>query len=140
MAPQQATFPLLHRFLGIGQVALFAVALGLKSMGVVPLLGEDEFVHTMAYTIVAISAVMAVVALVVLKPRAPERPLEQPVAEYWATPAVAQKVLPVWFLLEGAGIFSIVGYLISGTPVSLIAAGLAIMLFWLFGPMAFAKG
>ena len=82
---------------------------------------------------------LAAVALVVFKPRVPERPTTQPVAEYWTTPQVGMKVLPVWFLLEGAGTLAVVAYFLTGEPVAAVAAGTLIAAFWWCGPNVFAK-
>lgn len=139
MAATQATLPLLHRFLGIGLTALAAAACVFKYLGAVPLLGHGSVTPVVSYALSGIAAVIAAVALLVMKPRVADRGPGQSVEQYWSTPEVGTKVLPVWFLLEGAGILSVVGYLLTGELVSATATGLAIVAFWLCGPTLFAK-
>jgi hypothetical protein len=131
--------PLLHPFLGIGLVVLAAECLILRNLGIVPVLGHDGVTLVMTYTLSAIDVGLAVVALFVFKPRVPDRASGQSVEQYWATPEVGAKVLPVWILLEGAGTVGAVAYCLAAEPVSGIATGLTIAAFWLYGPNVFAK-
>jgi hypothetical protein len=134
-----ATVPLLHPLLGIGLVAVAAVCLILRYLGVVPMMGHDSATLLMAYALTAIDVVLVVVALFVFKPRVPDRPSDQSVEQYWSAPDVGAKVLPVWVLLEGAGTLAAVGYCLTGEPVSAIATGLTIVAFWRCGPNVFSK-
>ena len=131
-----ATLPLLHRFLGIGLVMVATSLLALKSLGIAPALPPNPL---LAYALSGIGIALATVALVVFKPRVPERPATQPVEEYWTTPDVGTKVLPVWFLLEGGGTLAVVAYFLTGGPVAAAAAGVLIAAFWWCGPDVFAK-
>ena len=45
----------------------------------------------------------------------------------------------MWFLMEGAGVMSAVGFFLTGAPVSAVAIAFAIVVFWLNGPGAFGK-
>ena len=138
--PAQATLPLLHRFLGIGQLLLLAAFVAIRMLGVAPALdGPPSFQNSVVYGMAGITVVMLFVAFFVLKPRVPERRGGQSVAEYWTTPESATKVLPVWFLCEGAGVVSVIGYFLTGAPVALLMAAIALTAFWLLGPNAFAK-
>jgi hypothetical protein len=135
----QATIPLLHRFLGIGLVIVAASLLVIKYLGLVPTLRDGTVTLVIAYALSGIAVVLAAVALVVFKPRVPERPAAQSVEEYWTTPEVGTKVLPVWFLLEGGGTLAVVAYFLTGEPVAAVAAGALIAAFWWCGPNVFAK-
>lgn len=139
MASTPATLPVLHRFLGIGLVSLAASCLVLRYLGIASMPRHDSVTPVIAYTLSAFGVVLAAVALVVFKPRVPDRLPGQSVEQYWSTPEVGAKVLPVWFLLEGAGIMAAVGYFFTGEPVSAVATGVAIVAFWLCGPNVFAK-
>jgi hypothetical protein len=134
-----ATLPMLHRFFGIGLLAVAAALLLLKYFGIASGLPADSATRLIAYSFSAVAVVLAAAALLAFKPRVPERPTPQPVAEYWTTPEVGTKVLPVWFLLEGAGTLAVVAYFLTGEPVAAVAAGVLIAAFWWCGPNAFAK-
>jgi hypothetical protein len=138
-AATPATVPMLHRFLGIGLLTVAAALLLLKYFGIAPGLRADSVTRLIAYSLSGIAVVLAAVALVVFKPRVPERSAAQSVEEYWSTPEVGSKVLPVWFLLEGAGTIAAVGYFLSSEPVAAVAMGVLIAAFWWCGPNVFAK-
>jgi hypothetical protein len=138
-AATPATVPMLHRFLGIGLMTLAAALLLLKYFGIAPGLRADSVTKLIAYSLSAVAVVLAVVALVVFKRRVPERSAAQSVEDYWSAPEVGSKVLPVWFLLEGAGTLAAVGYFLTGEPVAAVAAGVLIGAFWWHGPNVFAK-
>jgi hypothetical protein len=139
MASPSATFPLLHRFLGIGLLAMAAVLAVLRSLGMAPPLGAGAVTLAIAATISGIAVVLAVVALFVLRPQVPDRAPGQMVEQYWSAPGVGTKVVSVWFLMEGAGMLAVVGYFLTGEPIAAIAAGLTIVAFWRCGPNVFAK-
>ena len=139
MVSPTATFPLLHRFLGIGLVAMAVVLSVLRSLGIPPPLGPGAVSLAIAATISGIAVVLAVIALFVLRPQVPERVPGQSVEQYWSVPGVGTKIVSVWFLMEGAGMLAVVGYFVTGEPIAAIAAGLTIVAFWLCGPNVFAK-
>ena len=116
-------------------VATVAVVLGY--VGIAPLLPRESVATTIAYAMAGIGVVMGAVALMLLKPRVPDRKAGQSVEQYWSAPETSTRVFPVWFLLEGAATIATVGYLLTGEPVSLIVAVLAITAFWLCGPRVF---
>lgn len=134
-----ATTPLLHRFLGIGLVTVSASLTVVKYLGLAPTLRHDDVTSVIAYAFSGLAVVLAAVALVVFKPRVPERSPGQSVEEYWSTAEVGSKVLPVWFLLEGAGTIAAVGYFLSSEPMAAVATGVVIVVFWWCGPNVFAK-
>jgi hypothetical protein len=100
---------------------------------------HDAVTPILAYFFSGLSVVFAALALVIFKPRVPDRSPGQSVDEYWSTPEVVARIMPVWFLLEGAGTMAAVGYFFTGEPVSAIAMGATIVAFWLCGPNTFAK-
>ena len=116
-----------------------ASLLVIKYLGLVPTLPGGSVTLIIAYALSGVAVVLAAVALVVFKPRVPERSSAQSIEEYWSTPEVGSKVLPVWFLLEGAGTLATVGYFLTGEPVAAAAAGVLIVAFWWCGPNVFAK-
>src|SRR5215831_3070658 len=110
MATVATTAPLLHRFLGIGQVLLAAVAVFFNYRGGIAKDG-DSVMLPVAYVLVGVCAVLVAVALLILKPRVPIRPLEQPVDAYWGTPSTVAQMFRVSFRLVGAGVLTTVAYL-----------------------------
>ncbi len=135
-----ATPVTLHLFLGIGLVGVTLAFVVLRYLGIPQMPRHDDGITPMvAYALSALALVLAAVALVVLKPRVPGRPSEQTVGEYWSTPEVVARVMPVWFLLEGAATIAAAGYFFTGAPVSAITTGALIVAFWLCGPNVFAK-
>ena len=138
MTTAQASVPLLHRFLGIGLVILATVFVGLYVFGRTPLLPPDEVTRVIAYVLSGVSVVLLGVAFLILKPRVPARRAGQSEADYWTTPDAAGKIMQVWFVVEGAGTLSAVGFLLTGEPVAAIVMGAAVAAFWVVGPNAFA--
>jgi hypothetical protein len=134
-----STVPLLHRFLGIGLVLVAAAFVGLRYLGIPPLSLQRSVALAIASTLSMVGIVLVVVAVFILKPRVPDRSPGQSVEQYWSTPEVGTRVLPVWFSLEGAGMLAAIGYLLTGEIVSGIAMGLTIAAFWACGPNLFAK-
>ena len=128
-----APVPLLHRFLGIGLMAFAAVAVVLRYFGIYSL-PHDNTARVIAYTLSALGTLLVALALLVFKPRVPHRAPGQSFEQYWATPEVGAKALPVWFVLEGAGMLATVGYLLTAEPVTAVTAGLANLAYWLSGP------
>ena len=45
----------------------------------------------------------------------------------------------VWFLMEGAGVLSAVGFFLTGVPAPVAAMVLALAVFWMNGPGTFGK-
>jgi hypothetical protein len=130
---------MLHRFLGIGLITVAATLFLLRYLDIASGLGATRVTLVLAYALSGVAVALAAVALVVFKPRVPERSSAQSVEEYWSTPEVGSKVLPVWFLLEGAGTLAAVGYFLTSEPVAAVAAGVLIGAFWWCGPSVFAK-
>ena len=126
--------------MAIGVTALGAIFIVLIALGRGPIMPpEPGSPPWLAYAFCAISVVLVVVALVGLKPRVPERRPGQSVDQYWSDPAFAAHVTRVWFALEAAATLSALAVFMVGGPITMLAMGLAIVVFWMTGPNAFAK-
>jgi drug/metabolite transporter (DMT)-like permease len=123
----------LHRSLVTGLLLLTGVMVVLRSGDMDPSLDNQM----LGYLLSGVSLLLLAVAVLLLKPRVPERKPHQPVEEYWssATPTI----LPMWFLMEGAGMVAIVGYFLTGQTVAALAIGISIAAFIWYGPKAFVS-
>jgi hypothetical protein len=131
---------LLHRFLGIGVTTMAAIFVMLTYTGTAPLLPKgDDGAAMIAYALTGIVALLLTVAMVFLRPRVPERRLDQSVQAYWATIENASAALLVWFVLEGASILAAIGFLLTGHLAPAVAMLVGITVFWLNGPETFAR-
>ena len=135
-----ATIPLLHRMLMIGLVATDAMMLWLRYRGFEIEGWSPDRKETLTYVLAACSLIPAAVALVIFKPRVPIRRPDQSSSQYWSMPEVATNVLAIWFLTEGGGVVAAVGYLLTGSQISVISMGLTVALYWVYGPGRFADG
>lgn len=130
--------PVLHRSLVTGLLLLTGVMVVLRSgdtwSGDTDPSSDNRM---LGYLLAAVSVLLLAVALLFLKPRVPERKPHQLVEEYWssATPTI----LPMWFVMEGAGMAAIVGYFLSGERVAALAIGVSIAAFIWYGPKAFVN-
>jgi hypothetical protein len=129
----------LHQFLGIGLIAIAAVFLLLRYVGIAPIMRPADQQPAFAYVFGGIGIALLLYGLLVVKPRAPARDPTQSVDQFWSTPANAAKVLRVWFVLEGAGMLSAVGFLMTGSTFAGIVMVVAIGAYWMCGPTMFAK-
>ncbi len=127
--------PVLHRSLLTGQLILTGVMVVLRSGDMRAQVSDNN--QMLGYGLSALSLVLVAVALLVLKPRVPVREARQPVEEYWA--AVTRTILPMWFVLEGAGLIAIVGYFLTGQTVAAAAIAISIGAFIWYGPKAFVQ-
>lgn len=105
-----------------------------------PLLGErNESGNLVGYAMSGIALLEGVVALAFVKPRAPERRPGQSVDAYWSDQNVASKAMLFWFMIGGAGVLSTMAFALTGHALAAITMCLAIVVFWMNGPNAFAK-
>lgn len=125
--------PVLHRSLLTGQLILTGVMIFLRSGETSPPLSDDN--QMLGYGLSALSLVLVAVALLLLKPRVPVREARQPIEEYWTSATSA--ILPMWFVMEGAGLIAIVGYFLTGQTVAAAAIAISIGAFIWYGPKAF---
>ena len=120
-------------------VGLAVAFLGIMAL-LGPLLGEpNESSNLMAYGISAIALLVGIVAVVFVKPRVPERRPGQSLDAYWLDQNVASSAMLVWFLMEGAGILATIGFALTGHILTAVTMCLAIVVFWMTGPNAFAR-
>jgi hypothetical protein len=103
-------------------------AIGPRAVDVNPMFG---------YALSAISFVLVAVALLLLKPRIPAREPRQSVEKYWSS--ATGTILPMWFVMEAAGMIAIVGYFLSGQAVAAVAIGVSIGAIIWYGPKAFVQ-
>jgi hypothetical protein len=125
--------------LGAGLIVIAVVFLAMTRLGAAPLRPVDDFTPFILYATSGVAIALMALALMVFKPRVPARTGGQPVAEYWALPAVGAAAALVWFLLEGAGLIATIGYALTGQMVSALVMGVAIVTFWLCGPSQFTN-
>jgi hypothetical protein len=128
--------PVLHRSLLTSLLLVTGVLVVLRSgdTGAPPLDGGNQM---LGYTLSALSFVLVAVAVLFLKPRVPVRQERQPVEEYWS--AVTTTILPMWFIMEAAGVIAVVGYFLTGMTVAAVAIAVSIGLFIWYGPKAFVQ-
>ena len=129
---------LLHRTLGLGLSVATVALLALRYLDRAPQLRHEGLALVMAYTVTALNLAVAAVALLVVKRRRSVslwRQLNEPA---WSRPEIAAKALPVWLLLQGAGMIAAVSYFLTGASIAAAGAGLIVVTFWLCGPRALA--
>lgn len=124
--------PVIHRSLVTGLLMLTGVMVVLKSGG----MASSAQNQIAGYVLSALSLVLLTVAVLFLKPRVPERRPRQPIEEYWS--AAGPTVLPMWCVMEAAGISAIAAYFLSEQTLAALAIGVSIAAFIWFGPRAFA--
>jgi hypothetical protein len=127
--------PVLHRSLLTGLLILTVVMVVLRSGDTGEQSTDDN--QMLGYLLSALSFVLVAVALLLLKPRVPVREPRQPVEEYW--PSVMSTILPMWFVIEAAGMLAIVSYFLTGETVAAAAIGITIGAFIWCGPRAFVQ-
>jgi hypothetical protein len=123
----------LHRSLLTGQLILTGVMVVLRSGDTGMQLSDDN--QVLGYGLSALSIALVAVALLLLKPRVPVREARQPIEEYWTS--ATSTILPMWFVMEGAGLIAIVGYFLTGETVAAAAIAISIGAFIWYGPKAF---
>lgn len=124
---------MLHRSLLTGLLILTGVMMVIRSGDMGP--RSADLNQTLGYSLSALSFVLVAVAVLLLKPRVPAREPRQPVEEYWAS--ATRTILPMWFVMEAAGMIAIVGYFLTGHAVTAAAIGISIAAFIWYGPKAF---
>jgi uncharacterized membrane protein len=138
--PQGATIGTLHSMLAMGIVILALVFAALGVGGYVPLTGHDAGRDVVAAIFAGLQLVMLAVALFVLRPRIPQRSAAQSVQTYWSAPETISRVLPVWFLCDGAAILGIVCYGLTASLLPAAVAGAAFLTFLMLAPARIAGG
>jgi hypothetical protein len=131
---------MLHRFLGVGLIGLAAVFVVLELRGVAPMLPPDvEARRVIALVLAGLSFAVMAVGLFVVQPKVPRRRTGVSIEQYWSMPQVAQRMFMLWFVLEGAAIVALVGYVMTADRVVGAAAAVAIGMFWLNRPARFSE-
>src|SRR5207249_4400815 len=97
-------------------------------LGVGPFLGV---------VLAAIALVNLTLALGFLAPRLPRRPADQSPDDYWMRNETRGAAIILWALVEGAGLLSWIGYLLTGAWVPAAVGVLAVAALALLGPARF---
>jgi hypothetical protein len=127
--------PVLHRSLLTGLLMLSGIMIVFKSGVLGPRPADVN--ETLGYALAALSVALVAVALLVLKPRVPVRQPRQPVEQYWSS--AMSTVLPLWLVMEAAGLIAIIGYFLGGQAIAAVAIAVSIGAFIWYGPRAFAE-
>ena len=77
---------------------------------------------------------LVLVAASVLRRRVPERSPQQTPDAYWAAAQTRGPVIVLWAVTEGAGLVSLIGYVLTGATAPLAAAAVAIATLILYRP------
>ena|SRR5437867_2241777 len=113
---------IIHAALAIGLVLVGATFVVLLRV-----LGRSfRFGPSIGYVTAGLAVVNTTVAVAFLRPRIPQRRADQALDDYWLMNEVRGASIIVWALIEGAGLLSWVGYLLTGRLVSAATAVLAI--------------
>jgi len=130
-SPQAAR--VLHRALLGGLLTISAVflfiALGLHDA---PLMNAGNNTSIVGNVLAACGIMPIVLGLFVLKPRVPMRTSGQDEAAFWRTALYA--VIPVWAVIEGAGIVGAVGALLTGSLAPALIVAIALGCLVVFSP------
>lgn len=130
---------ILHGVLSVGAAVIAVVLIGLEAARG-PLLGDDPQVGLIGSILGGIGLVAILVAVLVLKPRVPGQRGEQSAEQYWSEERSRTSALLVWVAAEGGSIVSVVGYLLSGALLPLIAAGIGLGVLFLTRPFSLVPG
>jgi len=85
----------------------------------------------------AIALVNLTLALGFLAPRLPRRPADQSPDDYWTRTETRGAAIILWALVEGAGLLSWIGYLLTGAWAPAAVGVLAVASLVLLGPARF---
>ena len=127
--------PVLHRSLVTGLLMLTGVMIVLRSGDMGPRSSGAN--QMLGYVLSALSFVLVAVAMLLLKPRVPARGPRQTIEEYWSS--AMSRILPMWFVMEAAGLIAIVNYFLTAQTVAGVAIGISIAAFIWYGPRAFVE-
>lgn len=127
--------PVLHRSLVTGLLMLTGVMIVLRSGDMGPRSSGAN--QMLGYVLSALSFVLVAVAMLLLKPRVPARGARQTIEEYWSS--AMSRILPMWFVMEAAGLIAIVNYFLTAQTVAAVTIGISIAAFIWYGPRAFVE-
>ena len=130
------TARVMHRVLIVG-LLLIAVVFLVITIGLhdAPLMAAGDATSRIGYLFAASGLVPIVLAMFIFKPRVPTRSAGQDDAAFWRValgPAIS-----VWVMIEGAGIISAVGALLSGSLASALVVAIALGCLVMFSPSHF---
>jgi hypothetical protein len=114
---------ILHAALVIGQILVGATFfLLIRVQG--PLAGGSPMI---GYATAGLALAILSVAFVFLRPRIPQRSTDQSPNDYWSRAEVRGAAIVIWATVEGAGLFSWIGYLMTASIVPAAVGVVAII-------------
>jgi len=114
---------ILHAALAIGlSVVAGTFVFVLRSLG--PSLPNTPLI---GYATAGLGLANLAVAAGFFRPRIPQRRTDQSPDDYWVTTEARAAAIVIWAMIEGAGLISLVGYLLTGNVVPAAVAALAIV-------------
>src|SRR5262245_23596319 len=133
-APQTLDAARAVRILHAALVAGVVVAAGVfffmvQSMHMSPLLPGS-----VATVLTAFSLTQLVIAFGFLRRRIPERSAGEAPQSYWAGAEPRGAAIVFWAVTEGAALFGVIGYFLTGARAPAVAAGIAIITLAMFRP------
>ena len=125
---------ILHRCLVAGLFVMSGVIALLVFLRTAPLLPHDETALLIGKVMAGVSLCQLVLGLVIFRPRMPEFRRSHAGETYWDSPGSLEAAQKVWFFIDGAGITSLVGFLLTGDLAPAVTATIAIAAMLLSGP------
>ena len=122
---------ILHTAL-LGGLILSAAMLYLVRRVLQPPSVADPRVLTLVLAVVPVA--LLVLAVGALRPKVPDRRLEQDSEAYWSEAGSRGSAIVLWAAIEGAGLVGAVGYFLTGGTARAVAFALALAALVLFRP------
>lgn len=138
-APRSLPRPsVVHGFLLLGLVITGAVFGYLLYGGRGPLLSGGGDPDPLGLIVAGVGLVLVAVGVAILRPRVPPRPATVTEEAYWAEPDHFKAALLLWMVLEQGGFAGLVGWLLTGSLASALAALAAVGALVVFQPAQLA--
>ena len=115
---------ILHAALVIGLILVGATFFFLLRVQGQPLVGGGPLI---GYVTAGLALLNLAVVLGLLRPRIPQRRMDQSPDDYWGTNEARGAAIIIWAMIEGAGLLSWVGYVLTGGIVPAAVAALSIV-------------
>jgi len=115
---------ILHAALVIGLILVGATFFFLLRVQGRPVGGGGPVI---GYLTAGLALVNLAVVLGLLRPRIPQRRMDQSPGDYWGTNEARGAAIIIWAMIEGAGLLSWVGYVLTGGIVPAAVAALSIV-------------
>jgi Na+/melibiose symporter-like transporter len=122
---------LMHAAMTAGCVLVGGVFVLVRRLGQGPTLAGQA---TIGVVLAVAGVALLAVAAALVRPRVPERVANQTAEAYWTAAETRGPAIVLWAMVEGAGLVSLVGYLLTGGVPPAVATALAIVTLVLFRP------